>query len=211
MIWWKTFGSGYIDEGMDIIGDIDNGFLITGVYEYDLSSYSKAFLLKTNANGDSTWMKKYHHEDYLFAKSLKRTNDGGFIITVDREYRKDQSGLIKTDANGDTIWTKSYHFGNGQENFKTIIQTSDGGYLLGGYLNGATDVRPPWSQMAATKINSTGNLEWQKVYIHVPWPTKIYKYISGLIETNDGYYVLSVNESFNNSLFFKIDFNIYII
>jgi len=207
MIWWKTFGTGYTDEGYDIVPDVDYGYLITGTYNYDGTDQSFAFLLKTDANGDSVWMKKYDHEDYLFGKSLIRTNDGGLIISADRTWRREKAGLIKTNATGDTIWTKSYDFDNGEENFQTIIQTSDKGYLIGGYKNGNVGVRPPYSQMAVFKTDSIGNPEWEKVYRHVPWPTKIHKYITGLIETTDGYYVLSVNESSHNTLFFKLDFN----
>jgi len=205
--WYKTFGGSKSDKGGDIIKDADAGYYITGSYVDGLTGSSSAFLLKTNASGDSLWMRKYDCPDNLLVSKLLRTSDDGFLITVNKASYPMDPELIKTNATGDTIWTRIYDQGNGDKFFGAIIQTSDKGFMIGGYSEGATGVRPPWSQMTVYKMDSIGKITWQRKYLEDIWSDKIFKSISCLSEQNNNYIFLGINETYKRTHLFKLDKN----
>lgn len=107
---------------------------------------------------------------------LQRTADGGFI-TAGTTFSNDGdvSGLhsgtgsdgwiVKLTSTGATQWQKCYGANKGDE-FRTIQQTTDGGYIAGGlagsnggdvqgFLGGVTDA---W----IVKIDANGAIQWQK-------------------------------------------------
>src|SRR5688572_17067739 len=79
--------------------------------------------------------------DYLHA--VQQTTDGGYIlggvsnsgISGDKTEICNGSGdywMVKTDANGNIQWQNTIG-GSGHDQLHAIQQTSDGGYVLGGY------------------------------------------------------------------------------
>jgi len=77
---------------------------------------------------------------------IKQTEDGGYIVAGCKD---DKAWLMKTDLYGIKMWEKSYNLGDYWGN-RTVIQTSDGGYLFAG-----------WE--GAIKTDSNGNQLWKKV------------------------------------------------
>lgn len=57
----------------------------------------------------------------------------------------------------DTLWTRQ--FGGMEANFgRSVVQTHDGGFIIGGYSNRSGQS----SDVHLTKINPTGNLQWER-------------------------------------------------
>jgi len=73
--------------------------------------------------------------------------------------------LIKTDAEGNEIWVKTYG-GTGFERAKTVWNTIDGGYILGGSASsfGAGD-----SDYWLMKTDSNGIEQWNKTFGGTGW------------------------------------------
>jgi hypothetical protein len=118
------------------------------VTEYD------AWLLKTDANGDTLWTKTFV-EDSLFSQnegnSVQQTIDGGYIICGSKDF---SVWLIKTDTNGDTLWTKTFVAGRGN----SVQQTNDGGYIVIGiiyYLG---------SDVWVLRTDANGDTLWTKTF-----------------------------------------------
>jgi hypothetical protein len=78
-----------------------------------------------------------------------------------------------------TQWTKTYGGPDYQE-ANCVIQTSDGGYALAGYLG------YQYSYFWIVKTDSQGNQQWTKSY-HL---AGIHSYVEVIIQTNDGGYML---------------------
>ena len=76
---------------------------------------------------------------------IKQTNDGGYIIAGCKD---DKAWLMKTDFYGNKEWDNTYNLGDYWGN-RTVIQTSDGGYLYAG-----------WE--GVIKTDSDGNQVWKK-------------------------------------------------
>jgi hypothetical protein len=139
---FETSFGGYSNEiGKSIVQLLDSSFVIvgytssTGVGGYDI------FLVKADKSGNLVWQKTIGGTDWDFAFSLQATTDGGFIIagTTYSFGRGNADGyIIKTDANGDITWTKTYG-GLKDDEFKSVIQTTDGNYALAGYTKSYND------------------------------------------------------------------------
>ncbi|MBC7864651.1 MAG: T9SS type A sorting domain-containing protein [Bacteroidia bacterium] len=102
------------------------------------------------------------------------TSDGGYIMTgAANSLNGDVTGvhgtfldiwIVKTDANGNLQWQKTYG-GTAYELSTSIIQTSDGGYIIAGETNSTDgDVTGNHGNYDAwiVKIDVNGNLQWQK-------------------------------------------------
>ena len=77
-----------------------------------------------------------------FAEQISPTSDGGFIVIgrssssngdVSTNMGQSDFWLVKLDSNGNLQWQKT--FGTVDSDLgKSVQQTSDGGYIVGGYI-----------------------------------------------------------------------------
>jgi hypothetical protein len=115
------------------------------------------------------------------ASQVIQTSDGGFALAGSVPLNPSFVGypwLIKTDSQGNQQWNQSYakYPDLNLAGIGPIIQTSDGGYLLGGNYYDLTAF--------LLKTDSRGNVQWIKSY-----PSK--EYVGDLIKTPGGGYVIS--------------------
>jgi hypothetical protein len=130
--WYTTLGSSLVQIGYCVRQTTDGGYIITG-HDYNVN----AFLLKTDNSGNVTWEKTYGGSDDDEGFFVQQTTDGGYIVSGITESFGSGSGdvyLIKTNSSGDTLWTRTFGGSYGDEG-ESVQQTSDGGYIIGGFKN----------------------------------------------------------------------------
>jgi hypothetical protein len=121
--------------------------------------------------------------------SLIQTSDGGYAIAgsygfvgYKEEVYAGVVYLVKLDANGNLQWTKTIG-GEKTEGGLSLIQTSDGGYVIAGYTYsfgaGERDVY-------VVKLDANGNLQWTKT---IGGPKDDWG--CSLIQTSDGGYAIA--------------------
>jgi hypothetical protein len=158
--WTRTFGGDSSDVGHSVQQTSDGGYIVAGTTRSFGNGY-QAYLIKTNASGDTLWTKTYGGTDYEQGNSVQQTSDGGYIVAgYTYSFGNDaQVYLIKTNAIGDTLWTRTYG-GASDDRGYSVQQTSDGGYIATGYTyssgNGA--------QVYLIKTNTTGDTLWTRTY-----------------------------------------------
>jgi hypothetical protein len=206
--WDKDFGGVFADKLYAVIQTSDGGFLLAGESSSGVSGdktqpligNTDFWILKTDSLGTKLWDKDFGGTDYDYLSCMIATNDGGFILGGISESPaggdKSQPSwgwdfwIIKIDAQGNKIWDKDYG-GTDHDYLNGIEQTSDGGYILGGY--SLSDIGGDKSQVNKglydywiVKIDSIGTKEWDKDFGGI-----LSEYINSVHQTNDHGYILA--------------------
>jgi hypothetical protein len=160
-IWTKTYGGPGDDGGYSVSQTTDGGYIITGYTNSYGAGRSDAYLLKTDADGDTNWTRTYGGIENDGGNSVNQTTDGGYIITgytYPFGVLSSDVYLIKTNSSGDTAWTKTYGGVDDDEGF-SVCQTTDGGYIITGYT-----YRIDQNDVYLIKTDANGDTVWTKTY-----------------------------------------------
>jgi len=153
-LWSKTFRVGNVSRGNTIKETHDSGFVIYGRSQED--SLCNTFLLKVDNNGDSIWTKKYNGCVNGY-NSVISTSDNGFILLTEN---CSNVAITKTDDLGNIVWQMPIYEGSHVANIQCVQATTDGGYILSGYLNkGYGEL-----SIYVAKTDTDGNLSWSSEY-----------------------------------------------
>ena len=169
------------------------------------------WVLQINNQGDILWDRVCGGSDIDNTWDAVVTDDGGIIalgesVSTDGDI-VDHHGfgnyniwLIKLDVNGTKQWTLSLG-GEGNASAGSIIQTSDGGYMVAGATDGWGGGNYDstcnhhgggngFSDVWLVKLDSAGTIEWQQCYGGTYDESG-----NNLIEQDDGYVVLAFTQS----------------
>ena len=201
-MWSKTYGNGK-EWGHSLVETSDGGFAIVGGTGSFGAGGNDFWLVKTDANGNMEWNQTYGGAESESAEALIKTSDGGFAIAGDTHSfgaGEEDFWLVKTDSYGNLEWNQTYG-GPGHDYANSLIETSDGGYAIGGSFD--PDYEDPFGDrdLWIVKTDSYGNMEWNRTYRDSPS-----NYCSDLVETNDGGYLLA-----GNTGRYLVEANIWII
>ena len=178
--WVKTYGGIGDDRAYAIQPTSDGGYVVVG--------YTKSFgvgdcdiwVLKLDSEGDVEWQRAYGGWGYEWASSIQETSDGGYVVAG---YAQSFGAgfydiwVLKLDTGGDIEWQRTCG-GAVNDYGKSILQTSDGGYVVSGC---TYSVGSGSSDGLVVKLNSAGDVEWQRLYGGVDRD-----YIRYIQETGDG-------------------------
>jgi hypothetical protein len=228
VLWYQTYnysqpGEDNHFEGTSVEQTQDGGCILTGQVSFE-NDYMRAFLIKTDEDGDTNWVRYYGWDayDYL-GRVVLPSPDGGYVMAG---YKKSHSPyppppgspvgafLIKVDFNGDTIWTNLYNDGDGTYRYLVLdaCSTADGGYALFGWTETGVSIDVDGF---AIKVYADGNEEWTRHYL-APTPEEGRKHVLILSgeQADDGGYILGgkiqwVNDQVieDYALLMKVDAN----
>jgi hypothetical protein len=183
----------------------DGGYVAFG------SSYvggvSLASILKTDAAGNVQFHKVINDQSREVEEIIEagqQTADGGYILAG--HGASDEHGymavLIKLDAAGNLEWSKTYQEtvgGHGAEAY-AVVQTADGGYVMGGELiNEITKVSTYGCWIA--KFDASGDTLWFQDYGH----GNTVHYPNALAETPQGDLLAAGEDPFGKPLLAKFN------
>jgi hypothetical protein len=218
--WKHCYGGGYIfgtnsgyDGAYSIKQALDGGYIVAGssnsgngdVTGLHVASwyYSDYWIVKLNPSGNIQWQKCLGGFDDDLANSITLTNDSGFVIVGEsRSNNGDVSGnhgasdywTVKINKSGSIAWQKCFG-GSKNDEPKSISNTTDGGFVIAGNTESYDgDVIGRYDTTSnvgwVIKIDSIGNLQWQK-------------FLSGnaesVIQTQDGGFLISGSLTPNDS------------
>ena len=178
----------------------DSGFIILARTDCWGSGYD-AWLVKTDAYGDTLWTHAYGGANYEHPHGVQQTFDGGYIIVSDTESYSSGSRdiwLVKTDSLGDTLWTRSY--GGGSEDLGTWVeQTSDSGYIVTGI---TVSFGPGGRDAWLLKTDANGDTTWTLTF----GDTGADEFSSVKVSPGGAYVALGRTNSFGTS-----DYSYYLV
>ena len=196
-----TFQRGYgtQDSTSDASGacvqqTIDGGYIAAGYISNFGEGGDDYYLMKSDPLGNIVWAKTYGDVDADDASHVIQTSDSGYAIAgTSLSYGGTHMLLIKTDASGNMTWAKT--FGNddviSDASASSIKQTSDGGYIIAGYIGnygyGGHDV-------SIVKTDANGNETWRQTF---GGPGA--DFATDVAQTSDGGYIITgLTKSFND-------------
>ncbi len=208
--WQKTYGGSGSDGLISSIKTTDGGYLLGGFSASGISGEKSQanngledyWAVKIDANGNKLWDKTYGGSLTDYLQTVIQTSDGGYMLAgytqspmggdiTDTTYGYFDTWIIKTDASGNKLWDRTYGgSGSKTDGLVSMKQTSDGGYLMwivsgGGINNIKTDSSRGASDYWIVKINSIGDILWQKTI-----GASGIDHILSIDETLDGGYIL---------------------
>jgi hypothetical protein len=161
-LWTRTYGYYGHESGTSIIQNSDGMYTIAGIASSPGTRGIDIFLMKVDSIGDTLWTNIYNSSGTEFIRSFNETTDGGYIIVGQKD---DGSGeydvyLVKTDSKGNLKWKKTYG-GTSNDIGNSVIQVSDGGYLISAYTESyGADSGNIW----LIKTDSLGDTLWTEMH-----------------------------------------------
>lgn len=163
--WSNTYGGRGSQHAFSIEKALDGGHIIGGTNYETTDGGSDVYILKIDSVGVEEWTYSGGTVDNDYGESVRQTTDGGYIIvglSAPSPFSPELGDMfvVKVSSTGVKEWSAAYG-GTGSEYGYDILETSDGGYLVGGYTIpiGRSD-----SDMYLSKTDSTGGVLWSKTY-----------------------------------------------
>ncbi len=187
--WDKRFGGPDIDWQFSICQS-SNGSYILGGESYSTLGGDKTepsrgssdyWIVKVDSQGNKQWDKRFGGSGVEDLHVLLLTRENGIILggisnsNIGGDKSEPSRGgldywIVKTDSSGSKQWDRTYG-GLQSENLWALQQTTDGGYILGGYSNsgiGGDKTEENWDPSHiyddawVVKVDSLGNKQWDK-------------------------------------------------
>ena len=192
--WQKSFGGSGDDYLQSVRLTEDGGFILGGISNSkndgdksdDCKGENDFWIIKLDAKGGELWQRTIGGNGQETLNTILPTIDGGYIIggtsgsdkmKVD-EKKEDKFGktepnkgnldywIVKLTKSGQVEWQKTLG-GIYADELKSIEQTKDGGYIVGGYSNSPISedkINDSFGEgdFWIVKLNGKGTLEWQK-------------------------------------------------
>ena len=219
--WQKSFGGNQVDLLQSIAITSDGGFILGGTSSSnkgidkreDCKGQEDFWVIKLNAKGQELWQKTIGGSGMEKLLSIAPTKDGGYILGgtsssdrndtkgIDDPYGKWENSkgnldywVVKLDSEGTVEWQKTLG-GKYHDELKSIHQTLDGGFILGGYSNSPVSGNKTAPNFGlgdywVVKLNEDGNVQWQQTYGGDGDDN-----LFSLIPTKDGGYLLGGNSN----------------
>ncbi|MEM6842722.1 MAG: hypothetical protein AAF632_10895 [Bacteroidota bacterium] len=213
ILWDKTYGGTYDDRATSIVATPDGGYLLGGTSKSD-AGFEKShnvvtaedyWLIKVDAQGNVQWDKSYSGGGRDWFTTILPTSDGNYLLCgygwSGMAFDKSEASrghedywLIKIDAQGNKLWDKTIG-GPTNDTLEDVIETDDGGFLLGGFSVGLdfgiggeqTEFnRGLGPDYWVVKIDANGNKLWDKIY-----GGEGEDFLSKIVKTQDGNYLLA--------------------
>ncbi|WP_461086205.1 PKD domain-containing protein [Spirosoma flavus] len=173
-VWDKSFGGTSEDQLRSMVATSDGGFLLGGASaspatggnktaaNYGLDDY---WVVKINSGGDKVWDKTYGGavDDILFTMLAVADDSfllGGYSSSASDAGNKTATNfgsndywVVKINKNGEKIGEKSFG-GSTDDQLRTLLSTSDGGFVLGGISTSPISANAAAGNKTATNYGS---------------------------------------------------------
>ncbi|MBK9424782.1 MAG: T9SS type A sorting domain-containing protein [Bacteroidetes bacterium] len=215
--WQNTIGGNGDDQLYSIEQTSDGGYILGGYSDSNISGDKTEnkkglhdyWIVKTDSLGNIQWQNTIGGYDYDYLYSIKQTSDNGYILggysQSDSSADKTENNIggwdywiIKTDSVGNIQWQNTIG-GSDNDWLKSIIQTSDGDYLLGGV--SVSDISGDKTENCLggwdywiVLVDAAGNIKWQQTI-----GGSASDILNSIQQTGDGGYILGGNSDSNIS------------
>jgi hypothetical protein len=182
--WQNTIGGNQWEILMSVEQTNDGGYILGGYSQSGISGDkteanlggSDYWIVKLDGLGNIVWQNTIGGNSIEYLYSVQQTSDGGYVLGG--QSNSDVSGdkteanlgeydywIVKLDGFGNIVWQNTIG-GNLDEELRSIQQTKDNGYILGGSSNSnissdKTEANLGGYDCWIVKLDGLGNIVWQ--------------------------------------------------
>ncbi len=201
ILWNHTYGGDAYDEANSVQMTNDSGFIAVGYTQsFGLGRFGNAYMIKTNAGGDTLWTKMFGGDGIDVFADLIATPDSGYIAVglTDTPNNFENIYVVKVDNEGNTLFEKN--FGGPQKDVGvSIAPADDGGFVITG---GTKSISVGEEDLFLFKIDAAGDSLWFKTY-GTPGNDPGY----GINPADDGGFIVSGLYNWSDAWLLKADAN----
>ncbi len=178
--WAKCYGGKNLDEPTSVQQTFDGGYIVGGItrsHDFDVTgyhggSYGDIWVLKLSPSGSIQWEKCLGGSKDEFGGITIQTNDGGYIVAGQTSsddgdvtcyttgaYCDGHGWVVKLTNSGSIQWNTCVSI-TGGDCVKAIEQTTDGGYIIAGYLCMTDGYSGSYFDALFGKLTNTGGIDW---------------------------------------------------
>lgn len=206
--WDQSLGGNQGDALFGVHPIPAGGYLLTGLSSSGISGdktqpnqgVEDYWVVRLDATGTKQWDRTFGGRNMDLLNASIPTSDGGYLLGgqsssgLERDKTQASQGsfdywVVKIDATGTKQWDKTFG-GTSLDVLTSLLQTSDGGYLLGG--RSASGISGDKTQATnglddewLVKIDANGNKQWDRTF-----GGSGSEQINALVATPDGGYLL---------------------
>jgi hypothetical protein len=185
VLWSHVYSSGG-DDRESTLNQIrqtrDRGFVAVGSFRTADDALG-AWVLKLDGGGNVQYQRKLGPGGasgpgrvHAYLNAVDPTSDGGYVAAGElTSYERRAEGdtgvlVVRLDASGNVAWQRGFNSfdGNGvptaSEHALSILQTADGGYLVGGNWNSTAGRGTCCRGALLLKLDTNGDTQWQKAH-----------------------------------------------
>jgi Secretion system C-terminal sorting domain len=184
--WQNTIGGDSLEVLYSVIQTFDGGYLLGGYSSSD-SGWDKTedcrghfdcWVMKLDTMGNVLWQKTIGGDTTDFLYSIIQSSDVGYLVGGNSrsgisgdKTEANQGGydywVVKLNSQGSIQWQNNIG-GSDDDLLKSVVQTEDGGYLLGGNSRSGisgdkTEANRGSYDYWIVKLDAAGSIQWQKV------------------------------------------------
>jgi hypothetical protein len=212
--WQRSFGGTNIDSLYAVKATADGGVIAGGYSEsppggnktapfYGRSGFPGGdfWVVRLDATGDKLWEAAYGGTASDVLTALQQTTDGGYIlaghtysgvggIKATPNYGDEDYWVVRIDSTGALLWERT--LGGHRGDFGTcVLQTRDGGFLVGGYSfsDPSGNKTTPWygaRDIWLVRLNPQGDIMWDRSY-----GGSLYDSPARILQIDDGGFLLA--------------------
>ena len=204
-VWTYVYPAGPASSAITQVRQTTDGGYIAVGNTTDLNQNTGGLIIKLDGSGSVLWQRQIGPvgSTQAYLNAVQQTSDGGYVAGGEFFYPSAGTPLtsvlaVKFDSTGSVQWQQGFNDLNssgspvGAEHVKSIIQTSDGGYLVAGNWGNGTLPGQCCTGALLLKLDPSGGIQWQRAY-----SGGVYCYFNGYSETctDIGAVIYSVHQS----------------
>lgn len=160
----RAYGGEDVEFCRSIIQTTNGGYALVGYTESFGAGEEDIWLVVTDEDGEPLWERTYGGESEDWCYGVIQLDNGGFLLAGSTESFTEGTRdfwLVFTDEDGVQESTRTYGGLSTRDSFRSIIQTSDGGYAL---IGGAWEINDRTYNPYIVKTDSEGEPVWSQIY-----------------------------------------------
>src|SRR5436190_2728665 len=175
--WQKTYGGDHRDRQPCLARAWDGGYFLGGKSWSGVSGNkattnygdSDFWVLRLDSAGNKIWEGDFGTEGSEEMWAIQGTSDDGCVLMGETWSPGPHYWVVRLDADGQKLWERQFGGTSGGDFGRTVLQTSDGGFLIGGYSHSPVSGDKTAPNLGngdfwVIRLDAQGNKLWDKTY-----------------------------------------------